>query len=78
MAEYKKDDIKENLFDLYSLYAQHKLLFAYYMRNRNRMDNEVIIERLNYLKKNPNIKQRSELETLLWILGEIDDEETNN
>ena len=56
----KEEKIKDNLYDLYSVYSQYKLLYNFY-------------QKLKYLKVNPNLKQRTELETLIWILGENDE-----
>lgn len=64
-------EIKDNLFDLYASYHQHKQLFEFWKKYKN-MKNEVDIrERIEYLKKN-RVKQRNELDTLLWIIGEVD------
>lgn len=70
------NEIKDNLFDLFASYKQHKLLFEFWKQYKNIKSEVDIRERLEYLKKN-NIKQRSEVETLLWILNEIDSEETD-
>lgn len=69
--------IVDNLYDLYASYHHHKLLFDYYMDHKNIKGEKEIKERINYIKKH-KIKQRNEVETLLWILGEIDDENAND
>lgn len=64
-------EIKDNLYDLYASYSQHKALFEYYQDNKSMRSKEEILERIEYLKKNPKITQRTELETLLWIMNEV-------
>ena len=65
------DIIKDNLFDLYASYRHHKQLFEFYKDHKNIKGKQQIKERIDYIKKN-KINQRNELETLLWVLGEID------
>jgi len=64
----KYDEIKNNLYDLYSVYNQYKLLYSFYNQNKSMKTREQISERIEYIKKN-KIKQRNELETLLWVIG---------
>ena len=66
------NEIKDNLYDLYSSYHQHKQLFEYWQQNKSIRSKEEILERLEYLKKNPKINQRTELETFLWLLNEVE------
>ncbi len=66
------DEIKDNLFDLYALYRQHRKLFNYYQENKTMRSKEDVQNRIEYLKKNPKINQRTELETLLWLLNEVE------
>lgn len=68
-----KEEIKENLYDLYAAYRHHKQLFEFYLNHKNIKSEEDIKNRIEYIKKN-KVKQRNELETLLWIIGRIDDE----
>lgn len=63
------ENIKDNLYDLYASYHQHKLLFEFWKQNNSIKTKEEVEQRLEYIKKN-KIKQRNELETLLWVLGE--------
>ncbi len=63
--------IKDNLFCLYDSYNQHKLLFNYYQANKDMKTKQEIKERIEYIKKN-KIKQRDELSTLMWVIGELD------
>ena len=65
------DEIKNNLFDLYASYHHHKQLFEFWKKYQNIKNEEDIRERIEYLKKN-KVKQRNELETLLWVLDEIE------
>lgn len=67
-----KDEIKDNLYDLYSVYHQYKLLFEFWKKYQNIKNEDDIRERLEYLKRNPKIMQRTELETLLWLLNEVE------
>ena len=69
----KEEKIKDNLYDLYSVYSQYKLLYNFYQKFKNFKNIDEILERIKYLKVNPNLKQRTELETLIWILGENDE-----
>lgn len=64
----RNTEIKDNLYDLYSVYQQYKALFNYYQQNKSMKTRDEISERIEYIKKN-KIKQKSELETLLWVLG---------
>ena len=70
--EYR--EIKDNLFDLYASYHQHKLLFEFWKQYKNVKGEKDIRDRIEYIKKN-KLKQRNEVETLLWVLGEtnVDD-----
>lgn len=69
--------IKDNLYDLYSVYNQHKLLFNYYHANKDMKTKQEIEERIEYLKKY-KVKQRDEISTLLWVLGKIDVKDNND
>lgn len=66
--------IKDNLFDLYASYRQHKMLFDYYQANKDMKTKQEIKERIEYIKKN-KLQQRDELSTLMWVLGQIDNKE---
>ena len=68
------NDIKDNLYDLYASYNHHKALFNFWKKYKNIKNEDDIRERMEYLKKN-KVKQRNELETLLWVLKEVDYEE---
>ena len=63
-----KPIIKDNLYDLYGAYQQHKQLFDYWKENKDLKSREEIKERIEYIAKN-KINQRNELETLYWVLG---------
>lgn len=64
-------EIKENLYPLYDMYNQYKMLFNFYMAFKDMKNTDDINERIEYIKKNPQMKQKSELETLLWIINEV-------
>lgn len=66
------DKIQDNLRPLYNCYAQYKMLYEYYQENKSIRSKEEIKERINYLKKNPKINQKTEIETLLWFLNEVE------
>ena len=70
------EEIKENLYDLYAAYRQHKKLFEFYKQHKHIKSEQEVRDRIEYIKKH-KINQRTELATLMWFLGEIDDE-TNN
>lgn len=65
------NEIKDNLFDLYASYHQHKALFEFYQQNKKMRTVEEIKERIEYIKKN-KVKQRNELEVLMWVIKEIE------
>lgn len=73
-SDYMNDKIQDNLKPLYSCYAQYKMLFEFYMQNKKVRSKEEVEERIEYLKKN-KINQRTELETLLWFINGVSDEE---
>lgn len=66
------NEIKDNLYDLYASYRHHKQLFDYWQQNKSMRSKDEIQERIGYLKKNSKINQRTELETLLWVLNEVE------
>lgn len=66
-----KDNIKDNLYALYEVYSQYKLLYAFYQENKNIKNAEEVKERIEYLRKNPKCKQKTEIECLLWFLNEV-------
>lgn len=65
--------IQNDLKPLYNCYAQYKMLFDYYRENKTVRSKEEIEARLEYIKKN-RVKQRNEIETLLWLLN-VEEEE---
>ena len=67
-----QNNIKDNKYALYEVYNQYKLLYAFYQKYKSIKNEEDIKERIEYLKKNPKCKQRSEIECLLWILNEVE------
>lgn len=67
-----KDNIKDNMYALYEVYNQYKLLYAFYQKYKSIRNEEDIRERIEYLKKNPKCKQRDEINTLLWLLNEVE------
>lgn len=66
------NNIKYNLYDLYASYRQHKELFEFWKKYRNIKNEDDIRERIEYLKKNPKCKMRTEFETLLWLMNEVE------
>lgn len=66
------DKIQDNLKPLYSCYAQYKMLYDYYQDNKIMRSKEEIVERIEYLKKNPKCRQKTELECLLWLISEVE------
>ena len=67
-----QNNIKDNMYALYEVYSQYKLLYKFYQKYKKIKNEEDIRERIDYLKKNPKCKMRTELETLLWILNEVE------
>ncbi len=70
----EKTGIKDNLYDLYSVYSQYKLLYEFYQQFKDTRSFKEILERIEYLKANPLIKGKTELETLMWVMYGDDDE----
>lgn len=66
-----QSNIKDNTYALYEVYSQYKLLYNFYQKYKSIKNEEDIKERIEYLKKNPKCKQRSEIECLLWFLNEV-------
>ncbi len=67
-----KDNIKDNMYALYEVYNQYKLLYNFYQKYKSIRNEKDIRERMEYLKKNPKCKQKTEIETLLWLLNEVE------
>lgn len=65
-------EIKDNLYALYEVYSQYKALFEHYQKYKNIKNEKDIRDRIAYLKKNPQVKQRTEIETLLWMINEVE------
>ena len=68
------DEIKDNLYDLYASYRHHKQLFDYWQNHKTLKSEDEIRERIDYIIKN-KIAQRDEITTLLWVLGEKNENE---
>ena len=66
------DNIKDNMYALYEVYNQYKLLYNFYQKYKSIKNEDDIRERIEYLNKNPKCKQRTELECLLWLLNEVE------
>jgi len=67
----KTGEIKDNMFDLYALYNQHVRLFNFYKARKKMKSEEEILQRIKYISEN-KIRQRNEIESLLWVLGKSD------
>ena len=50
-------------------YGDYKELYYFYLDHKDMVGKEELRERLEYIKKN-GVKQRTEVETICWILGE--------
>lgn len=68
-----QNNIKDNMYALYEMYNQYKLLYNFYQKYKSIKNEEDIRERIEYLKKNPKCSMRDEVSTLLWVIGEVDD-----
>ena len=66
------NNIKDNMYALYEVYNQYKLLYNFYQKYKSIRNEKDIRERMEYLKKNPKCKQKTEIETLLWLLNEVE------
>ncbi len=58
-----------NLYNLYDCYNDFKKLFEFYEKHKNIVDEEELRDRMDYILKN-GVKQRTEIETICWVLGE--------
>lgn len=78
MSEYR--EMRErDLMDagvLYRAYKDYMYLYKFLQENREQraVSDDEIRDRLNYLLHN-KVKQRDEISTLCWILGEEDERE---
>lgn len=62
---------------LYKAYKDYQYLHNYLKNNRQQhpVSNEQIKDRIQYLLKN-KVKQRDEISTLCWVIGEEDERKT--
>lgn len=58
------------LTSLYEVYNNYKFLYNFYVERALCKSREEIEKRIQYLERNKEIKQRTELETLRWLLYE--------
>lgn len=58
-----------NMYNMYGAYSDFKKLYEFYEEHKNIVSAKEMRERIEYIKKR-GVKQRSEIETLHWILGE--------
>ncbi len=72
----REKEIKNNLYPLYDAYSQYKMLFAFWQSFQGMKSVDDIKKRIEYLTKH-KVKQRNELETLLWVIGEVNEENNN-
>lgn len=72
MTPYKRPAVKENLYDLWTIVEQYKFLHNYYWERENSKykikTRKQLEDRVRYILKN-KLKQRGEIETILWVLG---------
>ena len=68
-----KDSIKDNMYALYDVYNQYKLLYNFYQKYKSIKNEEDIRERIEYLRKNTKCSMRDEVSNLLWVIGEINE-----
>lgn len=69
--------IKPDLYDLYSVYSQYKMLHQFWEEHQLIKGENEIRERIKYILKN-KVKQKDEITTLLWVLGEDNENRTGN
>ena len=72
ITPYKRPKVKENLYDLWSVVEQFKYLHNYYWEREESgkkiMTRKQIEDRIRYILKH-KVRQRGEIETLLWVIG---------
>jgi hypothetical protein len=68
-----KEVVKPNLYCLYELYRNYKYLYEFWERRQNQrvVSDQELRDRIQYILKN-KVKQRDEISTICWILGEED------
>lgn len=68
----KRPSVKTNLYDLWSVVEQYKYLYNYYWEREDSRykikTRKQVEDRIKYILKH-KLKQRGEIETLLWVLG---------
>jgi hypothetical protein len=71
LNEMKNKDI--DLGCLYRMYHNYRYLYSFWQKFQNKrvISDQDIRDRIQYILKN-NVKQRDEISTLCWILGEED------
>lgn len=57
-----------NMFNMYGAYSDFKALYDFYNDNKNIKTESEILDRIEYIKK-WGANQKSEIETLYWVLG---------
>lgn len=72
VTPYKRPVVSENLYNLWQIVEEHKFLFNYYWERENSglkiKTRKQLEDRIRYILKH-KIKQRGEIETILWVLG---------
>ena len=68
-SSFNREKINEHLYPMYDCYNQYKLLHKFYMDHINIKGEEELRNRIDYITKH-KINQRSEIETILWVIGE--------
>lgn len=73
-----KEVTKPSLYCLYELYRNYKFLYEFWERRQNErvISDQEMRDRIDYILKN-KVKQRDEISTLCWILGEEDERKTH-
>lgn len=63
-----------NIGCLYEVYKNYRYLYEFWKRHQNErvISDDDMRNRIKYILKN-NVKQRDEISTLCWILGEEDE-----
>ena len=58
-----------NMYNIGRAYGEFKELYFFYLDHKDMIGKKEMRERIEYIKKH-GVRQRTEIETICWILGE--------
>lgn len=63
-----------NMYNMYGAYSDFKKLYEFYQEHKDMIGKKELEERRKYILKH-GLKQRTEIETIDWILSRIEEDE---